>query len=171
MLVLLFSTTCTSLIKKEFSCGEYFSQPLFYYGDSLLPYLLELILLEEEDPTELGLPSDLLRLHHHQLTNKRWKKISCWLQSGLITCLPIENIIVPAISSLATTINCKTVFFFLSQNQFCKVQSAVLDMHGECLTRENQTVQIFWVSPESHCLFSPSLLTFPLTAHACKTYM
>ena len=44
-------------------------------------------------------------------------------------------------------------------------------MHGKCLTRENQTILIFWVSPESHCLFSPSLLTFPLTAHACKTYM
>lgn len=43
-------------------------------------------------------------------------------------------------------------------------------MHGECLTRENQRILIFWVSPESHCLFSPSLLTFPLTAQACKTY-
>ena len=81
-----------SLIKWEFSCGEYFTQPFLYYGDFPLPYLLELILLEEEVPTELGLPSDLLRLHHHQLTNKRWKKISCWLQSGLITCLPIEKI-------------------------------------------------------------------------------
>ena len=43
-------------------------------------------------------------------------------------------------------------------------------MHGECLTRENQRILIFRVSPESHCLFSPSLLTFPLTAQACKTY-
>ena len=91
MLVLLLSTTCTPLIKYEFSCREYFTQPFLYYGDFPLPYLLELILLEEEVPTELGLPSDLLRLHHHQLTNKRWKKISCWLQSGLITCLPIEK--------------------------------------------------------------------------------
>ena len=68
-----------------------FHSTLLYYGDFPLPYLLELILLEEEVPTELGLPSDLLRLHHHQLTNKRWKKISCWLQSGLITCLPLEK--------------------------------------------------------------------------------
>ena len=43
-------------------------------------------------------------------------------------------------------------------------------MRGKCLTREKQTVQILGVSPKSHCLFSPSLLTFPLTAHACKTY-
>ena len=90
--------------------GNISVNPLFYYGDSLLPYLLELILLEEEDPTELGLPSDLLRLHHHQLTNERWQKIR--LQSGLITCLPIEKIIAPAISSLATTVDCKTAGFF-----------------------------------------------------------
>ena len=41
-------------------------------------------------------------------------------------------------------------------------------MRGKCLTREKQTVQILGVSPKSHGLFSPSLLNFPFTAHACK---
>ena len=40
----------------------------------------------------------------------------------------------------------------------------------KCRPGHKQIVQILGVSPKSHCLFSPFLLTFPLTAHACKTY-